>query len=268
MRQFRCDACGLQHEPKQCSAFGKQCHACGGRNHFARQCRKSRSGPVWRYSDTAVVGIDETHPAAAGVGHINVLRASGGDPEELLILTLGSHDPMETHGNKSAPTSEVHASETSASLEKILVRMKVNERMIKCQLDCGAVCNVIREEDSPPQAKLEPTKTVLRMYDGTHMKPLGKYRCLLMNPRNSMQREESFIVVQKSSAPVSLIGVKTCLEMNLLKLQDHNIAPVHAAELSLPLTKEAVLHEFGDLFGEDLGSIPGEVKIWAAFQVR
>lgn len=39
---FKCRNCGKSHPINQCSAFGKTCSACGGRNHFAQMCRASR----------------------------------------------------------------------------------------------------------------------------------------------------------------------------------------------------------------------------------
>ena len=35
-----CQYCGLEHNRGSCPAFGKQCRACGIRNHFARCCRR------------------------------------------------------------------------------------------------------------------------------------------------------------------------------------------------------------------------------------
>lgn len=39
-----CGKCGRKHEARNCPAFGKQCHKCKGKNHFAKMC-KSRHNP-------------------------------------------------------------------------------------------------------------------------------------------------------------------------------------------------------------------------------
>ena len=39
-RQKPCFYCGAVHEPRRCPAFGKQCHKCGKRNHFAAVCQR------------------------------------------------------------------------------------------------------------------------------------------------------------------------------------------------------------------------------------
>ncbi|KAJ8391372.1 hypothetical protein AAFF_G00090020 [Aldrovandia affinis] len=37
-----CFRCGGEHQPRQCPAFGKQCHFCAMKNHFSRVCRQQR----------------------------------------------------------------------------------------------------------------------------------------------------------------------------------------------------------------------------------
>ena len=38
--------CGAVHEPRQCPAYGKQCHKCGKRNHFAAVCQRRRINEI------------------------------------------------------------------------------------------------------------------------------------------------------------------------------------------------------------------------------
>ena len=37
-----CGNCGLQHDKKQCPAYGKQCRNCGKFNHFHKWCRSKK----------------------------------------------------------------------------------------------------------------------------------------------------------------------------------------------------------------------------------
>mgnify|MGYP001794878679 FL=1 len=37
--QAKCEKCGLEHKPRQCPAYGKTCHKCGNKHHYARMCR-------------------------------------------------------------------------------------------------------------------------------------------------------------------------------------------------------------------------------------
>ena len=45
-RQKSCFYCGAVHEPRQCPAYGKQCHKCGKRNHFAAVCQRRRINEI------------------------------------------------------------------------------------------------------------------------------------------------------------------------------------------------------------------------------
>ena len=38
-----CDKCGHSHGKRDCVAFGKECHKCGGKNHFRKMCRSKGS---------------------------------------------------------------------------------------------------------------------------------------------------------------------------------------------------------------------------------
>ncbi|GFN87428.1 Gag-protease-like protein [Plakobranchus ocellatus] len=37
-----CKQCGSEHRPRQCPAYGKTCHKCKGKNHFATVCRSGQ----------------------------------------------------------------------------------------------------------------------------------------------------------------------------------------------------------------------------------
>jgi len=40
-KKFQCNNCGLQHQPRQCPAFGTTCKICQKQNHWAKVCRSS-----------------------------------------------------------------------------------------------------------------------------------------------------------------------------------------------------------------------------------
>ncbi|XP_065302513.1 uncharacterized protein [Dermacentor albipictus] len=39
---FKCSRCGREHGLRNCPAFGRTCRRCGGKNHFAVQCKSNR----------------------------------------------------------------------------------------------------------------------------------------------------------------------------------------------------------------------------------
>ena len=143
----------------------------------------------------------------------------------------------------------------------MLALLKINGRTVRFQLDCGAECNIIRQEDLPPNASLANTTKLLRMHDGSIMRPTGLFRGTVVNPKNSQEYKEDFIVVLGGG--ISLLGAKTCMRMDLLRVQNENIVQVHSsAEVSsTTLTKELVLSQFADLFDDKLGQLEGAVKL-------
>ncbi len=38
-----CRKCGKSHQPKQCPAYGVECHKCGKQNHYAKMCESSNA---------------------------------------------------------------------------------------------------------------------------------------------------------------------------------------------------------------------------------
>ncbi|MCG8429932.1 MAG: hypothetical protein MJA29_02005, partial [Candidatus Omnitrophica bacterium] len=38
----KCRSCGTSHKPKQCPAWGKECHQCKKKNHYAKFCKSSK----------------------------------------------------------------------------------------------------------------------------------------------------------------------------------------------------------------------------------
>lgn len=85
--------------------------------------------------------------------------------------------------------------------------MLVGERPVRFQLDCGASCNVIPIHQLNPDTPLEDTQQVLVMYNKSTLKPLGKCRIKIRNPRNRKLYKLEFMVVEGSSS-VPLLGNK------------------------------------------------------------
>ena len=126
----------------------------------------------------------------------------------------------------------------------------VNGNGVTFQLDCGAACNVLRQQDLPRNAECRPTERYLRMYDGALMKPLGTFHGTVVNSANGRVYEEDFIVVE--GTPTSLLGVKAYLAMELLHFRKENVASVNRMDFGA-LTKDQILQKFEHLFDSNLG---------------
>ena len=85
-----------------------------------------------------IYGDSETSPRNLSVG--------GDHGEDSLIMTINSGGLGEV-AEEAGQASLWMVS--SVSTENLLIFLKVNEHIVKCQLDCGAACNVIRQEELP-----------------------------------------------------------------------------------------------------------------------
>ena len=73
-----------------------------------------------------------------------------------------------------------------------------------------------------------------------------------------------FTIVDGNFAP--LLGLETAQQMKLLVVQTQNISSIReetaACDAEKPeFTKDAVMSEYSDIFGEELGSMKGKVHL-------
>lgn len=102
-----CSRCGRSHKPRQCPAYGQQCLNCQGFNHFARMCKAKQQ-------------------SAHLVGE-RVDQSPTGEGEEVLLITV------ERVGKKL--------------LARVQFRVEGRSKMVVCQLDTAASCNVMSMAD-------------------------------------------------------------------------------------------------------------------------
>ena len=107
--------------------------------------------------------------------------------------------------------------------------------------------------------ELRKTNHSLTMYNNTTIKPIGKCKLKLLNPKDN----EKFIaecVVIKDGTLTPLLGNKAVQAMNLLTINYENIKAVRKEAPSEPLSKEKVLKEFADVF-EGTGKLQGKYHL-------
>ena len=148
---------------------------------------------------------------------------------------------------------------------------------LQCQLDTGATCNVICLRDlamitqtgDPP---LKSSKVKLRLFDDSLMKPHGV--ATMKIHRNGSTTQLNFQIVETKNKP--LLSAETCERLGLLKVTINETSEVNTVvteqdKLRVPLTREAILKEYKDVF-EGLGHIgisssmvvvakPGKIRI-------
>ena len=154
-----CTRCGYKHdmEDKQkCPAHGQRCHKCDGVNHFASQCRTKPNNAGAR---------SKQRPRK-----VNQVEESDEDYEEICTVRSTKQD------------KQVYAHLEIRSSGK-------QTRCIKFQVDTGASCDVISEQhlDKETKAQMTPRKSdsILKMYNGSKIKPLGQTELKVINPANN-----------------------------------------------------------------------------------
>ena len=175
-----CNRCGTKHAVISCPEFGKPCHKCKRKNHFARMCQMSRN-----YS------VDEV---SENTGEANTRY----DPTlELNSLFLGTI---------TSPT-------TSSAW---FVSVGINGTQVRFKLDTGAEANVLPfnvYSSLKISTSLQKTAVVLTSYGNFKVKPEGKVflRCVI----NGQSEMLPFFVVTVQSTPI--LGLQACEKLNLVK---------------------------------------------------
>ena len=92
---------------------------------------------------------------------------------------------------------------------------------VKFQLDTGAICNVLKRNEVSKETKIMPTTQMITLYDGSRVKPCGKCRVKVTNPRIEKTYDVEFVVIQ--DAQNSILGLATVQQMGLLTVHHEMI---------------------------------------------
>ena len=129
-----------------------------------------------------------------------------------------------------------------------------HETKLKCQLDTDATCNVLSyrdlsiiKQDGNPQ--MECSKTRLKLFDGSLMKPLGEVNLQVIH--GGQTQVLKFQVVSGTNKP--LLSAETCQKLGLLKLgSETEVLTLDVNQA--PLTVQSILQDYQDVF-KGLGHI-------------
>jgi hypothetical protein len=223
--QVKCKYCGRKHEKSRdkCTAFGKKCKKkCG--NHFAAIC-KQKSGEFARRKSEDIKYVKETKDP----------QNSSDDEYCFMVSTENSNESVKQTAKQPFR-------------KKIFATMKLAGQSIRFQVDSGATCNVICRRDLPKNCRVEQSKKVLHMFNGTQMVSHGKCLVNMVNPKNGTVYETEFVVVEEECNP--LLGSKTVQQMDLVEVKYENIAMVreNADREQMGLTMHQISQEYEDIF--------------------
>ena len=98
---------------------------------------------------------------------------------------------------------------------------------INFQIDTGATCDVLKLSSikgTKYANKITPTNQVLKMYNASTLRPLGKCKVQLTNSRDNRKYKVNFTIVEDEHC-VNLIGSKTAQQMKLITIRNDKIKP-------------------------------------------
>ena len=230
-----CRFCGQTHEMERskCPAFGKICSVCQRENHFALKCSHKK----------------KPHKTKKPPRKHSVNQFDCDESEEEILSVSCSEEEINAVDNHT---------------NKIVATMKVGGKDVKMLIDSGASCNVLPIKYLPKGTVVEKSSHTLKMYSKSTMSAVGKAKISLVNPKNMESYLIDFTVVDGNFAP--LLGLETAQKMKLLVVQTQNILSIGEDTLSFDaekptFTRDTVMSEYPDVFGEELGRMEGKVHL-------
>ena len=178
LQQFNCKNCGTKHYPRSCPAFGRHCHLCKGKHHYARMCPQKNS---------RVHTVTPSQDGAIG-------RQCEAQTEQLFIGTV------------TGVTTD------SAWFSTVIV----GGSSVKFKLDTGAEANVLPlrvYSELQNRSPLMDTSVVLSSYGDFKVKPEGKVT--LLCEAQGLKESLPFFVADVNSPPI--LGLSACSKLNLVK---------------------------------------------------
>uniref|UniRef100_A0A1Y1KVT8 RNA-directed DNA polymerase n=1 Tax=Photinus pyralis TaxID=7054 RepID=A0A1Y1KVT8_PHOPY len=203
-----CKMCGYWHKfPNRCSAIGKTCAKCQGRDHFAKVC-SSTSGKRDPDPPTSKKYKKRVH---------NVLKEIEQKNTESDISSETSSEFEFYVSSVSGRKSEHQNSETMWTKEVL-----VNGQPVVFKLDTGAEVSTLPLsilKKVAPNSVIKKSNITLISYGDPNfkLKTLGEVQldCVVKN----CHQQVTFIVV-KAADQIPLLGVQECSDLQLLKRLD------------------------------------------------
>ena len=188
-----CTGCGnrCHHEGEHCPARGVKCYECGGHNHFAKCCKKSRVHNLEYVNEDSVSSSSECE-----------------------------NNQDETLFNDSVHVDYIH---NNIVTSYVILQKQLG---VNFKVDTGAACNILPGNIFKKLKKVElrSDSNKLVAYGGASLPVLGK--CRLKVKVGSKRIKADFFVVDLESKP--LLGLKTSLDLGLVKLSPsvdiHNVS--------------------------------------------
>ena len=232
----QCGKCGNRHKrfPREgCPAHGQVCRKCGKDNHYAKVCKsetnKQTSKPTYSksHSHRRVHQIDDRYEYDSDDSY--------DDGQPFVIGSLNSIDAI------------------TQKQEEIYDTVVINGKSIQLKIDTGAQCNVLPLQTFKTIRRheriKESRKSRLVDYGGNTIETLGTvtFQC----QHNNNQESLTFHIIKLDAKPI--IGLHDSRRLSMIKICVDSV--------SEPITHNALLSEYAELFTNELGTLPVQYKI-------
>ena len=229
METKSCFRCGKNnHPPEQCYFRDSECFKCKRKGHISRQCK--------------------INPSVSTVGNQNLKFKK----KSSKIRYVGENIESGSDSDDTATPKQVWPVMSLKYKDKpIVVKVKINGKVLEMELDTGASLTIISEEvyrRNFSEIALNPCDKLLRTYTGQNLKVMGELRVQVGYGKQIKQLE---MIVVHGGGP-SLFGRNWLQEISL-DWKEINLVYFHSsvdARLIDTLSKVKV-------FNDELGTVKG-----------
>ena len=259
-----CGNCGQRHKPKECPAYGTDCHTCGKPHHWKDFCRSGKQQP--RHSFGGQRGRGQRRGTSGS-------RGGRGGGQQRKIKSMQADEENEDFDYQTFSTVTVSTVTSAPKRDEAFVKLKLKLynrpgiHNIITKVDTGAQGNTLplrlfREmfpdlltKNGTPKNEIVQKKgsTKLTAYNGTDIPCHGKiaFPCRYMD---EFQETEFYIVDVDGPA---IIGLPSCESLRVVTLHCSITA-------TPPVTKITCVQDLMSTNPEQfdrIGKIPGPVKL-------
>lgn len=227
----RCERCGNWYHRTKCPALGQRCHICKGLNHFAKYCKSNKVQSL----------------------SINNKSNNSSDVNEDIDFFIGT-----------LKLNQLFKSNQSSS--KIIVNftelIKINDKIIKVELDTGADANVMslctfRLISCNKNMILNKYLGNLRAFGGSTVNVLGQCSVnACLSKRRGKSTNIDFLIVKENVATV--LGKFDCVRLGLVHRNSGGVVNQLKNESSEII--KSIPPKFNNLF-KGLGCLKGEFNL-------
>ena len=261
-----CKFCGTKHvwSRKKCPAYGNKCNKCGRFNHYAKQCmdskHKAHVNAIDEYSDSGesveyVLGIQLKDEKNVNFEYTKKNQVNPIIENFSYASDITENESVQHKNVVDKCNDSVAVINKVASDKYVFANLMIGNRKVKFQIDSGAGVNALPKELVPENVKMQPIENLqLEMWNHSALKPIGKCRIIVKNPKNGKKYNIEFIVVSENFNP--LLGKRASEQMKFITINYDNISAVQNQSSNVDIFKL-----YPDVFENEIGNLPGDVHI-------